>query len=105
MIAYFSIEMGISIVNSYISEEHRLRVFEKRLLRIIFGSQRDEVIEDLRKLYNEQLRNLYCSLNNIRMIKSRKMRLAGYVGYMGRKMSAYRVFIREPEGNQRIKQT
>jgi hypothetical protein len=39
------------------------------------------------------------------MIKPRKMRLAGYIAKMGGKMSAYRVFIRKPEGNQKIKQT
>jgi hypothetical protein len=74
-------------------------VFEKMLLKIAFGSKRDELIGGLRKLNNEQLRNLYYSLNNIRIIKSRKMRLAGYVACMGRKMIAYRVLIGKPEGN------
>lgn len=84
---------------SYMREEHRLRVSEKRALRIAFGSNRDELIGGLRELYNEQLHNLYYSVNNIRKIKSRKMRLVGYVECMDRKMSVYRVLIGTPEGN------
>jgi hypothetical protein len=54
-------------------------VFEKRVLRRIFGSKKDEVTGDLRKLHNEELHNLYPSLNIIRLIKSRRMRCAGHV--------------------------
>jgi hypothetical protein len=50
-------------------EEHRLRVFEKRVLRRIFGPRRDEVTGDWRKLHNEELHNLYASPDIIRMIK------------------------------------
>jgi hypothetical protein len=50
-------------------EEHRLRVFEKRVLRRIFGPKRDEVIGGWRKLHNEELLNLYCSPSIIRMMK------------------------------------
>jgi hypothetical protein len=53
-------------------EEHILRVFENRVLRI-FGPKRDEVTGGWRKLHNEELRNLYFSPNIIRMIKSRRM--------------------------------
>jgi hypothetical protein len=52
-------------------EEHRLRVFENRVLRRIFGPKRDEVTGDWRKLPNEELHNFYSSPNTIRMIKSR----------------------------------
>jgi hypothetical protein len=55
-------------------EEHRLRVFENRVLRRIFGPKRDEVTGDWRKLHKEELHNLYSSLNTIRMIKSRRMK-------------------------------
>jgi hypothetical protein len=55
-------------------EEHRLRVLENRVLRIIFGPKRDEVMRDWRKLLNEELHNLYSSRNIIIMIKSRRMR-------------------------------
>jgi hypothetical protein len=54
-------------------EEHRLRVFENRVLRRIFGLRRDEVTEDWRKLRNEKLHNLYSSPNIIRMIKEDEM--------------------------------
>jgi hypothetical protein len=55
-------------------EEHRLRVFENRMLRRIFGPMRDEVTGDWRKLHNEELHNLYSSPNIIRMIKSKRLR-------------------------------
>jgi hypothetical protein len=54
-------------------EAHRLRVFENRMLRRIFGSKREEVTGGWRKLHNEELYNLYSSLSIIRMIKSRRM--------------------------------
>jgi hypothetical protein len=66
-------------------EEHRLRVFENRVLRRIFGPKRDEVRGDWRKLHNEELHNLYISPNIIRMIKSRTMRWAGHVARLGRR--------------------
>jgi hypothetical protein len=55
-------------------EEHRLRVFEKRVLRRIFGPKRVEVTGDWRKIHNEELHNLYTSPSIIRMIKSRRIR-------------------------------
>jgi hypothetical protein len=60
-------------------EEQRGRVFEKRVLRRIFGPKRDEVTGDWRKLHNEELHNLYSSPNIIRMIESRRMRWARHV--------------------------
>jgi hypothetical protein len=66
-------------------EEHRLRVFENRTLRSIFGPKRDEVKGDWRKLLNEELHNFYSSRSIIRVIKSRKTRWAGHVARMGRK--------------------
>jgi hypothetical protein len=58
----------------YPNNKHRLRVFENRLLRRIFGPKRDEVTEDWRKLHDEKLHNLYSSPGIIRMTKSRRMR-------------------------------
>ena len=63
-------------------EEHRLRVFENRVLRRIFGPKRDGVTGEWRKLHNEELNYLYCSPNIVRVIKSRKMRCAGHVARM-----------------------
>ena len=63
-------------------EERRLRVYEKRLLRRIFGPKRDEVTAEWKKLHNEELNDLYCSPNIVRVIKSRRMRLAGHVASM-----------------------
>ena len=64
-------------------EERRLRVFESRVLRRIFGAKRDEVTGEWRKLHNEELNDLYCSPNIFRVIKSRRMRLAGHIASMG----------------------
>jgi hypothetical protein len=64
-------------------EEHRLRVFENRVLRRIFGTKRDEVTGEWRKLHNEELHNLYSSPDIIRQVKSRRMRWAGHVARMG----------------------
>jgi hypothetical protein len=71
-------------------EENRLRVFENRVLRSIFGPKRDEVTGDWRKLHNEELRNLYSSPNIItsRTIKSRRMSWTGHVARMGENRNA-----------------
>jgi hypothetical protein len=69
-------------------EEHRLRVFENRVSRRIFGPRRDEVMEGWRELLDEELRNLLSSSNKI-PIESRKMRWAGHVARMGAKRNAY----------------
>jgi hypothetical protein len=66
-------------------EEHRLRVFENRVLRRIFGPRRYEETGDWRGLYNEELHFLYFLHSIIRMIKSRKMKWAGHVTQMGRR--------------------
>jgi hypothetical protein len=64
-------------------EEHRLRVFENRMLRRIFGRKGDEVTGDWRKLHSDGLHNLNSSPNIITMIKSKRMRWAGHVVRMG----------------------
>jgi hypothetical protein len=74
-------------------EGHRLRVFENRVLRRIFGPKRYEVVGGWRKLHNEELHNFYCSPNIIRMIKLRRMRWAGHVALMGETTNARRDFM------------
>jgi hypothetical protein len=65
-------------------EQRRLRVFENRVLRKIFGPKRDEGTGEWRKLHNKELSDRYSSPNIIRMMKSRRMRWAGHVAHMGR---------------------
>jgi hypothetical protein len=81
-------------------EEHRLRVFENRVLRRIFGPKRDEVTGEWRKLHNEERNDLYSSPTIIRVIKSRKMRWAGHVARMGNGRGAYRSLVGRPEGRR-----
>jgi hypothetical protein len=81
-----------------LKEEHRLRVFENRMLRRIFGPKRDEVMGEWRKLHNEDLRDLYSSPIKIRIIKSRRMRWAGHLARIGQKRNAYRLLVGKPEG-------
>jgi hypothetical protein len=75
-------------------------VFENRVLRRMFGPKRDEVTGGWRKLHNEELHNLYSSPSIIRMIKSRRMRLAGHVARMGEKRTGYSILVRNPEGKR-----
>jgi hypothetical protein len=83
-----------------LKEEHRLRVFEDRVLRRIFGPKTDDVTGRCRKLHNEELHNLYSSPNINRMIKSRRMRWSGHVAQMEEKRNAYRTLVGMPEGKR-----
>jgi hypothetical protein len=82
-----------------LGEEHRLRVFENRVLRKIFGSKGEED-GSWRKLYKDELHDLYSSPNIVRVIKSRRMRWAGHVACMGEGRGAYRVLVGRPEGKR-----
>jgi hypothetical protein len=84
-------------------EEHRLRVFEKMVLRKIFGPKRDEVAGKWRRLHNAELYNLHSSSNIIRMIKSRTLRQAGHVESMGDRREVYRVLIGRHEGKRPLR--
>jgi hypothetical protein len=78
-------------------EEHRLRVFENRVLRVMSGPEMDEVTGEWRKLHDRELHNLYSLPVIIRQIKSRKMRWAGHVARMGEGRNVYRVLVGKPE--------
>jgi hypothetical protein len=78
-------------------EEYRLRVFENRVPRRIFGPKGNEVTGELRKLHNEWFHILYLSTNIIRQIKSRRMRWVGHVARMGEERKVYRVLVGKPE--------
>jgi hypothetical protein len=67
-----------------LTEECRLRVFENRALRRVFGPKRDVVTGEWRRLHNEELNDLYCSRNIVRVVTSRRMIWAGHVARMGR---------------------
>jgi len=76
-----------------LGEERRLRVFENRVLRIIVGPRMDEVTGDWRKRHEEELQDLYCSPNIVRVIKSRKMRGTGRIACMRDSRGVYRVLV------------
>jgi hypothetical protein len=75
-------------------------MFENSVLRRIFGSKRDDVTGEWRKLHSEELNELYCSPHIFRVIKSRRMRWAEHVARMGEGRGAYRVLVGKPEGKK-----
>ena len=81
-------------------EGSRLRVFENRVLRIIFGPKRDEVTREWRKLHNEELSDPCCSPNILRVIKSRIMRWVVHVARVGERRGVYRILVWKPEGKR-----
>jgi len=83
-------------------EERKLRVFENMVLRRIFGPRRDGEMGEWRRLHNEELNDLYCSPNILRVIKSRRMRWAGHVARMGEDRGVYRVLVGKPEGRRSL---
>jgi hypothetical protein len=85
-------------------EEHRLKVFENKVLGRIFSPKRNEVTGGWIKLHNEELRDLYSSPSIIRIIKLRRMRWAGHVARMGEKRNAYRLSVgKPPQGRLRCR--
>jgi hypothetical protein len=78
-------------------EERGLRVFGNRMLRRISGHKNDEVRGERRKLHKEELNDLYCTSNMVRVIKSRRMRWAGHVARMGERGILYRHLLGKPE--------
>jgi hypothetical protein len=81
-------------------DECRLSKFEYWVLRRIFGSQRDEITWEWRKLNYEVLNDLYCSPNIVRVIKSRRMKWVGHVARVGEGRGVYSVVVEKPEGKR-----
>jgi len=81
-------------------EERGLRVFENRVLRGIFGSKRDGVTGEWRKVHNEELNDLFSSPSIVRAVKSRRMRWEGHIARMGERKDEYRVLMGKPEGKR-----
>jgi hypothetical protein len=79
-------------------EEGWLRMLGNRVLRRIFGSKRDEMTREWRKLHNEELNDMYCSPHIVRVIQSRRMRWVGHVARMGDGKDVYRVLVGKPGG-------
>jgi len=75
-------------------------VYENRVLRRVFGTKRDEVTGEWRKLHNEEFSDLYTLPNIVRVVKSRRMRWAGHVARMGQGSGVYRVLVGKPEGKR-----
>ena len=78
-------------------EERRLRVFENRVLRRVFGPNRDEVTGERRKLHNEELNDLYSLPNVVRVVKWRRMRWSGHVALIREDSGVHRVLVGKPE--------
>jgi hypothetical protein len=83
-------------------EESRLRVFENKVLRRIFGPKRDEVTGEWRRLHNKELYAVYSSPNIIQVIKSRRLKWAGHVARMGERRGAYRALVGKPVGRNHL---
>ena len=83
-------------------EEHRLRVFENKVLRKIFGAKRDGITGELRKLRNADIHSLYSSPNIIKNLKSRRLRWVEHVARMEQSRNAYRVLVGKPEGKRSL---
>ena len=81
---------GCEVWSLTLKEKRKLRVFENRILRQIFGPKRDENGE-WRRLHNEELHSMYCSPNVVRVIKSRRLRWADHVTKMEEGRSAFKI--------------
>jgi hypothetical protein len=81
-------------------EEHRLGVFENRVLRVIFGPKRDEVMGEWRKLHSGELLIFYLSPDIVRQIKSRRIRWAGHVARIREERKGYGISVGKSEGKR-----
>ena len=87
---------------SHIRGEHRLEEFENRVLRNIFGPEREKVLRGWRNLHKEELHNLYYSIHIFRVVKSRMISQTGHAACMEEKNCAYRVLVDKAEGKRQL---
>ena len=102
---WYTLLYGCETWSLTLREEHRLWVFENRVLRRIFGPKRDVVRGEWRKLRNEELNDLYSSSNTVQLIKSRRMRWAGHVVRMEERRGVHKVLVGKPEGKRPLGRT
>jgi len=86
-------------------EKRRLRVFENRVLRRVFGPKRDEVAGEWRKLHNEELSDLYSLPNIVQVVKLRRIRWVGHVACIREGRVVHRVLVGKPEGRRPLGRT
>jgi hypothetical protein len=91
---------GCTTWSLVVREERKFRVFENNVLRRVFGPKREEVVGGWKRLHNEELHDLYASLNIIRVIKSRMVRRTEYVARMGEMINAYKTWVTKLEGKR-----
>jgi len=84
-------------------EKQWLTVVDSRVLRTIFGPKKEEVTGDWRRLHNDELYDLYCSSNIMRVINLRGMRWAGHVARLGERRGAYRALVGRAEGKRPLR--
>jgi hypothetical protein len=90
---------GYETLSLTLREEHRLRVFENRVLRRIFGPNREEVSGGRRRLHNEQPHNLHASPNTATVFEARRMR---WVDQMLGMRNTYKILVGKPEGKRQL---
>jgi hypothetical protein len=91
---------GCKTLSLTLREEHRVGVFENRVLKRIIRPKRDKVTGGWRKLHDEELHGLYSYPSIVMVIKARRMRWAGHVARMGEMRGAYNILIGRPEGRR-----
>ena len=91
---------GCESWSTTLADKHKLRVFENKVLRKIYGPKRDEMTGEWRRLHNEELHGLYDSPDVVRIMKSRRLRWAGHVARMGEKRRLYSIVVGKPEGKR-----
>jgi len=91
---------GCESWSTTLADEHKLRVFESKVLRKIYGPKRDEMTGEWRRLHNEEQQGLYDSPDVVKIMKSRRLRWAGHVARMGKKRRLYSILVGRPDGRR-----